>query len=180
MSAGTLARRYAKALIQIAEESGKADGFTAELKTLAEGWETSSDLRDIFENPAVNTETRRKVLDAILSKAGTSESVGNTLRILADRQRLRILPDLAEAYAQLAQEKAGRVSAKVTTAAPMPAAYFESLRGALEKVTGKSVDIEKSEDPALIAGIVTRVGDIVFDGSLRNRLQEMKEDFLAR
>lgn len=180
MSAGTLARRYAKALIEIAEESGQADGFAQELSELATCWATSADFRGVFENPAVASDTRRQVLDAIITKAGTSKTVGNTVRLLADRSRLRLLPDLAEAYSQLAQAKAGRVQAKVTTAAAMPAEYYDSLRQALESVTGKAVVLEKDQDPSLIAGIVTRVGDMVFDGSLQNRLQEMKEDLLAR
>jgi F-type H+-transporting ATPase subunit delta len=180
VSAGTLARRYAKALIEIAAESGQADSFAQELSDLASCWTESGDFRDVFENPAVDSNTRRKVLDALIEKTGTSKTIGDTVRILADRRRLRLLPDLAKAYAQLAQANAGRVQATVTTATAMPDTYFDSLRQALEAVTGKSVVLEKEEDPGLIAGVVARVGDMVFDGSLRNQLQEMKEDLLAR
>jgi len=180
VSSGIIARRYAKALIEIAEESGQADSFAQELSDLASCWTQSGDLRDVFENPAVPADTRRQVLDAVIQKAGTSKTIGNTVRVLADRRRLRLLPELAEAYSQLAQTKAGRVTATVTTATEMPDSYFDSLRQVLEATTGKEVVLKKEQDPSLIAGIVTRVGDMVFDGSLRNRLQEMKEDILAR
>jgi len=180
MSASTLARRYAKALIELAEKTGETDAVAKQLAHLAASWDASNELRDVFENPAIPAELRKKLLASLLQRSGASKLVSNTLGLLEERQRLRLLPDLSEAYTRLAEAQSGRVRAEVTTATEMPADYYQSLTNALEKVTGKKVVLEKKQDESLIAGLVTRVGDTVFDGSLKNRLREMKEELLAR
>jgi len=180
MSAGTLARRYAKALIELAGAAGEADLVAKQLADLAASWETSSELRDVFENPAIPSELRKKLLASFVQRSGATKLVTNTLGLLEERQRLRLLPHLSEAYNRLAEAQSGRVRAEVTTATEMPADYYQSLTSTLETVTGKKVVLEKKQDESLIAGLVTRVGDTVFDGSLKNRLREMKEELLAR
>jgi F-type H+-transporting ATPase subunit delta len=86
-----------------------------------------------------------------------------------------VLPQLARAFTELAEVAAGGVRAEVTSATPLPDAYYAQLQRALEQTTGKKVSIEKKTDPRLIAGVVTRLGDQVFDGSVRTRLSELKE-----
>jgi F-type H+-transporting ATPase subunit delta len=92
---------------------------------------------------------------------------------------MRHLPEVAAAFEELVEDRTGRVRAEVTSASALPDAYYEQLQKALGEVTGKQVILVKKQDPTLIAGIVTRVGDKVFDGSLRNRLNELKEELLA-
>ena len=179
MRGGPIARRYAKALLDLAEESNQLDQVSRHLEELVGAWDASPELRDVFENPGVGTEQRKKVIGAIADRMGLSPLVKNTLLLLSDRRRLRHLPEIADAYRQLAEEKAGLVRAEVVTATAMPESYFAELQRTLESVTGKKVVLVKREDPSLIAGVVTRVGDKVFDGSVQNRLNELREELLT-
>jgi F-type H+-transporting ATPase subunit delta len=179
MSSGALGRRYARALLELAEEAGQLDATGKQLDALTEVWQGSAELRSAFENPGVGAEQRRAILGAVAQKLGLSPLVKNTTLLLSDRRRLRFLPEVADAFRQLAEQKAGRVRAEVTTAAAMPDAYFQELQKALETVTGKQVVLVKNQDPSLIGGVVTRVGDKVFDGSLRAQLGELREELLA-
>lgn len=179
MSIGTLARRYAKALLELAEDQGKVEPIGKELASLREAWDASEDLRDVFENPAVGAEQRKAVVEALAKRMGLSATVKNTVLLLSDRRRVRHLPEVVEAFERLAEQKSGRIRAEVTTASAMPDSYFHELQKALESVTGKKVVLVKNEDPSLIGGVVTRVGDRVYDGSLRARLNELEEELLA-
>lgn len=175
MRAGALARRYAKALLELATEQGQLDKVSQDLTSLMEVWQESTELRQLFENPAVGADQRRSVLEALSSRLDLSQIVKHALFLLSDRRRLRHLPEVAEAFDTLAEERAGRVRAEVITAAPMPEKYYQELEKALEAVTGKKVVLVRKQDDSLIGGVVTRVGDKVFDGSLRNRLEELRE-----
>lgn len=173
-------RRYAKALLEIAVERSEADAIARQLADLSVTWAASRELRDVFESPAYSQEMRRSVVQAVCSKSGISKTLVDTLRLLSDRRRMRYVPDVADAYRTLSEEAAGRVSAEVVTATSMPESYFTELQATLEKVTQKRVVLKKREDPALIGGVIARVGDKVFDGSLRTRLDELKDELLNR
>ena len=101
-------------------------------------------------------------------------------RLRIDYQSEDEIGQLAAAFNVLAQSTTGQVEAEVTTAAPMPEKYYLELQKVLEKVTGKKVVVVRKQDPSIIAGVITRVGDKVFDGSVRNRLTELKEQLLAQ
>jgi F-type H+-transporting ATPase subunit delta len=179
MKSSIIGRRYAKAIFDLAEEQKLTAKVEKELADFAETWESSRPLRDAFENPKVPQGARRDLLKAVLDRMGVSPILQGSLRFLADRRRMRHLPEVAAAFQELVEARTGRVRAEVTSASPLPDAYYEQLQKALSEVTGKQVILVKKQDPTLIAGIVARVGDKVFDGSLRNRLNELKEELLA-
>jgi F-type H+-transporting ATPase subunit delta len=178
MSAGTLGKRYASALLALAAEAGKVDAVARDLRDFAISWGGSRELRSVFENPSVKAETRRQILKDLAQGAGMDGLVRNTLLVLADRGRLSHLPEIVEAFEGLAEQRSGSVRAEVVTATEMPEAYFEELKKTLERVTGKKVIIGKQVDPTLIGGVVARVGDQVFDGSVKTRLSELKGELL--
>ena len=180
MRAGPVGRRYAKALIELATEEGSLDAVRKGLAAVVAAWEASPELRQIFENPAVSPEVRRKIISEIASRSGGQGLLKNTLCLLSDRRRLSYLPGVLEAFETLAEESMGRVRAEVITARPMPESYFAEVQKALEGVTGKQVVLLRREDPSLIAGVVTRIGDKVFDGSVKNQLAELKDEMLSR
>jgi F-type H+-transporting ATPase subunit delta len=101
--------------------------------------------------------------------------VRNAVLYLADKNRIVALPEVTTAFADLSERAAGTVRAEVTSAAALPESYYLQLQRALELATGKRVAIEKKTDASLIAGVVTKVGDQVFDGSIRTRLADLKE-----
>jgi F-type H+-transporting ATPase subunit delta len=175
MSIGTLARRYARAILSLASEQGQAAQVGTELQEFAKGWTDSDDLRGLFANPSFDHAARKAVLEELAQRAGMSPLGRNSIMYLADHNRLFAVADIARAYAELAEKASGNVRAEVTSAAPLTEAYYTQLQKALEQVTGQKVSIDRKTDPALIAGVVTKVGDKVFDGSIRTRLSELKE-----
>ena len=179
MRSSSVGRRYARALLALADEQKTTARVQKELTEFAETWEASAELRGVFENPKVDEASRKKVLTALLDRLAASPLVKNGLSLLAERGRLKHLPEIAESFAQLASARTGTVTAEVTSATALPDAYFNELKGALEKATGKKVVLVKKQDPSLIAGVVTRVGDRVIDGSVRTRLTELQEELLA-
>jgi F-type H+-transporting ATPase subunit delta len=179
MRASAVDRRYARALLDLAEESKQTDKIARDLQDLRAAWEASAELRNVFENPGFSTEARKKIVDALAKRMGLTPVLMNTLFLLSDRRRLRYVPEIAEAFTDLAESKSGRVRVTVTTASPLPEKYFIELQKVLETATGRKVVLDKHEDPSIIAGVVTRIGDKVFDGSVGNRLVELKETLLS-
>lgn len=175
MSTGALAKRYARAILELASEQHQIDRVGKELTEFAAMWQSNDELREVFANPDVGPAARKAVLRELTTRAGVSPIVRNSVLYLSDRGRLRALPDIARAFLALAERAAGTLHAEVTSAAPLAEGYYSQLQRALEQTTGKKVSIERKVDPSLIAGVVTRVGDQVFDGSIRRRLADLKE-----
>jgi F-type H+-transporting ATPase subunit delta len=169
-----IGRRYAKALLDLAVEHKIEDKLGTELDDLAHAWETSAPLRGVFQNPNVDAASRTKVLDALAARMALTPTARNAARLLADRSRLSHIRAIARAYHALREERGGLVLAEVTTATALPDAYFAELERTLWQATGRKVRIVKQVDPSLIAGVVTKVGDKVFDGSVKNRLAELR------
>jgi F-type H+-transporting ATPase subunit delta len=99
--------------------------------------------------------------------------------LLSDRQRLRHAPEVADAFEAMAEARSGRVRAEVTSATALSPAYVSELERTLSTVTGKQVVLSQKVDPSLIAGVVTRIGDHVYDGSLKSRLAELGDELLG-
>ena len=178
MTTSVIGRRYGRALLELATEAGQESEVRKGLEDLLTSWNESAQLRGIFENPGVGAEQRRALLDAVGEKMGLPGLVTNTLKLLADRRRLRHVPELVDAYLELADADAGGLRAEVTTAGDMPESYFTELQKTLSDNLGREVTLVKKQDPALIAGVVTKVGDMVFDGSLRSQLRELEDAML--
>jgi F-type H+-transporting ATPase subunit delta len=175
MSTGSLARRYARALLELATEQRLVERVKKDLEELSGMWTESPELRELFLNPKFEASVRKAALSEVVTRAGVSPLVRNAVLYLADRNRIIALPDVTRAFADLAERATGTVRAEVTSAAALPESYYLSLQRALEQATGKRVAIEKKTDASLIAGVVTRVGDKVFDGSIRTRLADLKD-----
>ncbi len=174
-----VARRYAKALYDIAKEESSVERTQRELVAAADAWDTSPELRGVFENPAFSPEQRKSVVVAIAQRIGASRTVTNVLSMLADRRRMRNVREIADAFVGKVEAASGRVRAEVTTAAALPDAYYVELAKVLKGAIGRDVTITKKVDPSIIGGVVTRVGDTVFDGSITNRLQDIKNQLLS-
>jgi F-type H+-transporting ATPase subunit delta len=172
----TLGRRYASALLALADQAGNLDAVRSDLRDFAAVWAESRELRSVFENPSVGVETRREVLRSIAAESNMSPLLRDTLLLVSDRRRLQHLPEIVDAFETLAEKRSGSVRAEVVTATELPQEYFEGLQRTLEQVTGKHVVVTTHVDPSIIGGVVTRVGDQVFDGSLQYRLNELRDE----
>lgn len=178
MIAPHIARRYAKALVELGGEGGNLDHLVTEVSSVAAAFEESADLRNALENPLVALDAKRAVLEDLATQLGLSPTVKNTLLFMGDRRRLRVLPTVAQLLREMNDLRRGVVRAEVVTAAPLSDAYYARLQAQLEKMTGKKVVLDKKQDTSIIAGVVARIGDTVYDGSLRARLQELKGSLL--
>ena len=174
-----LGRRYAKALLELAREQGELDPVLRDVGAITGAWKESAELRAIVRNPVIPRPALKAAVDAVMRKLGCSELVRNTVNLLADKGRLAHLEEVLDALDELAEAETGRVRVEVVSAKPLSDAYYARLTKKLERVTDREVVLVKKQDPSLIGGVVTRVGDQVFDGSLSDRLSELRETLLA-
>lgn len=176
MLSGSLGRRYARAILDLGQTQGNLDRVGADLRGLTAAMKTSSELVSALTNPAIRRADRRKVVDALLAKLGAAQLTKTVVALLLDRERLAALPDISRELDAMIEAKAGRVSAEVVSAQPLGAAQLAQITAALEKLSGKKVDLVKREDPALLGGVVAKLGDTVYDGSLRTQLQSLRDE----
>jgi F-type H+-transporting ATPase subunit delta len=169
----TVAERYARAIFELALESGDATALAKKFDAFAAVYLKAPELRNALENPQVQSAERDAILRAVAGRLGFGTLELNALRYIARRRRLRAVPEIAEGLGRLADERSGIVRATVTAAAPLPEAFYERLKRELESITGKSVSLERQEDKSLIAGVITRIGGRTLDGSLRGRLEQI-------
>jgi F-type H+-transporting ATPase subunit delta len=179
MIAGSLARRYARAILEVASDKQSHERVGQELDDLAAAFVASRDLREALTNPVFPRAQRRQVLEALLARVAASPETRNFVLLLLDRERIVTLPDIARELRAMVDEKLGRVRAEVTSARPLPAEHVAQIQAALEKAAGKKVLLEKSEDPSLLGGVVAKLGDIVYDGSVRTQLERMREEIVS-
>ena len=175
MSARASAGRYARALLDVVIKEGNPEQAEQELTGFAELFTRSPELHLALTNPAVPVSAKRGVVDSLVSRMKPSPPLGKLLLMLADRDRLALVPELAEVYRERLMEHQQVVRAEVTTAAPLtpePAAQFERR---LSEATGRRVTMTTSVNPALIGGAVARVGTVVYDGSVATQLEKMRK-----
>ena len=176
MSAGSLARRYARAVIELGEANKNLDKMGGDLRSLAKAMKESEELQDALTNPAIRRADRRKVLDGLLKVIGAQPQTKNLVYVLLDGERVGSLIAISREVDAMIQAKSGRVTAEITSAQPLDAGQVQQITAALEKLSGKKVDVTKKEDPELLGGVVAKVGDVVYDGSLRSQLRSIREE----
>ncbi|GIU98683.1 MAG: hypothetical protein KatS3mg014_0299 [Actinomycetota bacterium] len=167
-------RGYAEALLAVAEAEGELDLVEDELYGFAKALETHGDLREALHDPTLPAERKKGLIRDLLGGRANPNTV-NALLFLIDQGRARDLEAILEAFARAAAERRNRELAEVRSAVPLDAAQQARLAEALSRVTGKAVEVKVVVDPRVIGGIVAKVGDEVFDGTVRTRLEEARE-----
>ena len=170
-----MARRYATALADVVAERGEAREVQEELSEWASMMQTNAQLMEVFSNPTIPYEQKRQVLNTLVGRTRVRPTTANFLNVLLQNQRLAELGEINKRFTQVLDERAGVVSAQVTTAHPVPQASQQALRERLASMTGKDVRLSFTTDEELIGGIVTRIGSTIYDGSVRSQLQQFKE-----
>lgn len=173
MSLQTVARRYATALADIAISKNEEQQVHSEIQTWASMIEANPQLKEIFSNPTIPYDSKRKILKELIERSRVSETTAAFLQVLLMNQRLAQLKDIVERFAQILDERAGVVAAHVTTARAVPEAQQNALRDALSQVTGRSVRMSFATDESIIGGLVARIGSTIFDGSVETQLQRL-------
>jgi len=175
MSVSMVAHRYAQALFELGVEQAQLERTVADAESLAAAYRDSADLRRALEDPLVAHDAKKAIVCELADRIGAAPATKSMVCLLVDRRRTRILPAMAEALRRLADARRGLLRAEVTTAFPLPEAFYGRLQAALETMTGRSVIVDRKSDPSLIGGVVARIGDRIFDGSLRTRLQSLRD-----
>ena len=176
MRGGTAAHRYAKALFSLAQDEHRHREIRAELENLGSLFDGSRELRDALLTPLHPADERKAVLKAVGGQANVSALVLNFIAYLIDQRRLIDFSSIVAAYGELADEAEGMVIAEVVSASPLDDRRKDRLRRALSERTGQEVRLEVEVDPSLIGGAVAKVGDLVFDGSLRTQLGQLRSN----
>jgi F-type H+-transporting ATPase subunit delta len=168
------ARRYGKALFGLASEEGRIEEIRAELDRLAELLGASPELARVLLSPLHPAPQRRNVFLRLAERLALSPILRNFGAFLIDQRRASDFDAIHAEYVRLAEEALGRVSGEVVSASPLSEAQVARLREALGRRTGREVALAVRVDPALLGGAVARVGDLVFDGSLRTQLEQLR------
>ena len=175
MSLQTVARRYAAALADVAIERREEREVQNELDTWASMIEANPQLKEVFANPTVAYDQKRKVLEELISRTGVRETTASFLRVLLKNQRLSELREIAARYGYVLDERGGMVAADVTTARPIPEELRNALHETLTAATGRKVRLSFRTDEAIIGGLVARIGSTIYDGSVQSHLERLSE-----
>lgn len=179
MSSETIARRYAAALADVVMASAETtDVVKGELAGLSELFENNSDLQTVFGNPAITHVNKEKVLNSLIAKMGPSRTTANFLHVLLQNGRLADLGEIYDRFLAVLDERSGIVSAEITSARELPAHERTEFEKNLERITGKKVNIAYAINKDIIGGVVTRIGSTVYDGSVRTKLENLKEQLV--
>jgi F-type H+-transporting ATPase subunit delta len=168
-----VAKRYAKALFEVALEKKCLDQVGADLEQIAQVFASVPELKTWVQHPATSAEKKKEVLARIFTNL--NEYTKNFLDLLADRRREIIVQDVFAEYKRLVNEQKGIVEAIVTTAFPLTATDRKKLIAAFEPIVGKKLDITEKVDSDILGGVIVQVGDRLYDGSLRTKLARFKE-----
>ena len=170
-----IARRYAKALLLIGKEDNQIDTYRQELEDFSALIEKEGTLGQAINNPLYNADGRKKVLESVIEKLALSRVMKSFLTLLFDKGRLVYLSSINDFYQKLADELKGIARASLVSATELSSEAVDKIRNTLSDKTGKDIILEVEQDPGLIGGIVTRIGDLVLDGSIKTQLLNMRE-----
>jgi F-type H+-transporting ATPase subunit delta len=174
MIEGSLARRYTKALFQLAREAGQEEAIGQQVDEFFAAY-GSSDLHTVLTNPAFDVATRKRVLIQVGNTQQLSVLTIHFLSLLLERDRLAHLPGIVSCYRRLLNEAKGRVEAKVVSAAALDSTLAERVREQLRGLSGKDVVMKQEVDPSLLGGMTVELAGKVYDGSIRTQLEKMKQ-----
>lgn len=180
MSVETIARRYASALADVVLNNGETAAVRTELKKWDELIASNVDLNNAFANPAIAHSKKEGLLEGLIGKTGPTRTTANFLRVLLQNNRLTDLPAINQKFESVIEERSGLVQAYVSSAHEVSESQKNELRTNLEKLTGKTINLNFRIEPELIGGVVTRVGSTVYDGSVRTQLENLREELMTR
>ncbi|MDL2285844.1 ATP synthase F1 subunit delta [Desulfococcaceae bacterium OttesenSCG-928-F15] len=172
-----LSRRYAKALLLIGKESGNVDAYREELASVVGVFRENDEFRSILSNPLYPYLVRRNLLQSVLEKLSASKVILSFLLLLLDKGRIKILSEVEQCYQSLADDEENIVRAEITSAVALKEDAVSSIRDTLARHTKRNVFLELREDKGIIGGIITKVGDLIYDGSIRTQLWNLRESF---
>ncbi|MGA7875241.1 MAG: ATP synthase F1 subunit delta [Desulfoferrobacter sp.] len=170
-----LAKRYAKALFNLALDEGQIEQYGQELDDLVRLLGELPELADAIQNPLYPEATRKSVFHAVADKAEMIPMMKSFINLLVEKNRVQHLSDISEYYHKLIDEHANIARARIKAATPLDDQAIQEIASSLERMTGKKIAVEFEQDPELIGGVFAQIGDLVLDGSVRRQLSNIKE-----
>ncbi len=173
-SSSTVAGRYATALFDLAVEENALDAIEKDLGRFTALVAESADLARLVKSPVFAADEQARAMGAVLDKAEIGGLVGNFIRVVAGNHRLFVIPEIIAEFRRRLADHRGEVAADVTSAEPLSDKHVADLKAALKASLGKDVALNATVDPALIGGLIVKVGSRMIDGSLRTKLNSLK------
>ena len=174
-----MAGRYATALFELALEANAIEAVKDELDRFDALITESADLTRLVRSPVFSVDEQLQALSAVLERAGIGGLAANFLKLVVSNRRLFAVRDMIKAFRNLVAQHKGEATAEVTVAETLKDQHIEALRAALKSVTGKDVDLDVKVDPAILGGLVVKLGSRMVDNSLRTKLNAMKHAMKA-
>jgi len=175
----TLSARYARALADAVREKSNLESTAGEMERIARLFGESRPLRDFLLNPGLPAAAKSQAFETIAKKLGLGVPVARLIQILLQKGRVDLLPEISAEFRRIEEQSSNRVSVEVTTAVPLEEALRRRLAGTLEEFTGKTVRLETRVDPAVLGGARTRIGSVLYDGTVAARLRRLKEQLIG-
>ncbi|MEM6385927.1 MAG: F0F1 ATP synthase subunit delta [Pseudomonadota bacterium] len=169
-----IASRYASAVFELAKEGGSLASLETDIDALDAAIGESGDFRDLINSPIYSRDAQGDAISAVATKMGLSETVANTLKLMASRRRLFVLPQLASALRDLIAAEKGEVTADVQSAVSLSPEQEKALAASLKGAVGKDVKMNVTIDESLIGGLIVRVGSKMIDTSIRSKLMSLQ------
>lgn len=170
-----IANRYARALAEVSFKLGQHEAVERELEQFGQLLDGNRELSAFYEDPAVGAARKKAATSQLLARLGFCKTAGNFIHVLVERNRMGHFNQVLQAFRQAIRDRLGIVEVGVTTSTEIGQVLREQLSRAMEQVSGKRVQLRFRIDPRILGGVVTRVGDTIYDGSVRQQLQQMKE-----
>lgn len=170
-----IAQRYASALVDVSLEEKDGEKTGQDLGAFIQLFRDSADLRNFLSSPSVPRPSKHSVIEKLVARLGGSQALRNFLFVVANNQRIPLLPEIHQEFVRQLHERRGIVQANVCSAQKLTDQEEAHLRKVLEHLTGKKVEAQYRLDPNLIGGAVVRIGSTVYDGSVRGQLEQMRQ-----
>jgi F-type H+-transporting ATPase subunit delta len=175
-----VASRYARALVEVLfEQKADTDIARQQLHAIVDAVEESSDLRRVWESPAILPEQKRAVLDGIAKQIGALKPIRNFMAVLIDHRRIGMLKDIARQFQVELDKELGFTEVEVSSARPLSPGEKRAVETRVENMTGKKVRARYVTDAELLGGVVVRAGSMIYDGSVRGQMEKMRVDLSA-
>ena len=166
--------RYARSLSEVAFEQNIEDRVVDDLRMFSEIFSAVPAVCEFFDSPAVPRDEKKNFLDTLMTKHPVTPPTANFMRVLLERNRMRWFEDILGVFLKIINDRKGIVSARIITASPLDQDEVGRIEKRLEKITGKTVTAAAETDGAILGGMVVSIGNTIYDGSIRTRLEEMK------
>jgi F-type H+-transporting ATPase subunit delta len=171
----TIAKRYAKALLEIGLKDGNYEALGQDLNKMADLLRENKELRVVLRSPAFRKTTRKAIVRKIGERLGLATTTIEFIELLIQKKRIDLFFEITKAYQDRCDEVAGRTRTTLVTPMELPSGLVQEIKSQLESLAGKEVILSLERDPSLIGGFLTRIGNVVYDGSLKAQIAKLRD-----